>query len=496
MRNKTKLYQYIFRTTFISFCLIATSISITQSFNKVSAVESSSSATASVTVSSACSFSRTTEGDGNYTGTLANNSSVEVSGSTFTTFCNDPSGYAIYAIGYSNNEYGNTDLIYNNEPTSTYNIKTNPASSSDSNWKMKLSPVENDFAPTIENNYNNYSNIPSNYTKVASYNNVTINDADSATGSSITTNYQATASSTQPAGAYAGAIKYTMVHPSATPAAYFMQDVADWADELPNPGDTFQAVDRRDGKVYWVARLADGNIWMTQNLDLDIDETKTYTHYDTDLGYATNDTTVTWQPAEGHSTIDFTGNTVDGWVDSNTEPYSANPGDIYYYTSNSDANDIKYDSLQDCQTAGHTDCGHYHVGNYYNWSIAVASNNTDGLNGGDAFNSICPSGWKLPNGNSPKDFQNLFSEYSVSATGTVSYEDFDKARKKPLYFIRSGSIMNNRLSNAGGYGNYWTSTVHYKPNSFLLYFYSNYINQASSNKNKGFSLRCLARTED
>lgn len=78
MRNKTKLYQYIFRTTFISFCLIATLISITQSFNKVSAVESSSSATASVTVSSACSFSRTNEDDGNYAGTLANNSSVEV----------------------------------------------------------------------------------------------------------------------------------------------------------------------------------------------------------------------------------------------------------------------------------------------------------------------------------------------------------------------------------------------------------------------------------
>ena len=78
MRNKTKLYQYIFRTTFISFCLVTTLISITQSFNKVSAVESSSSATASVTVSSACSFSRTNEDDGNYAGTLANNSSVEV----------------------------------------------------------------------------------------------------------------------------------------------------------------------------------------------------------------------------------------------------------------------------------------------------------------------------------------------------------------------------------------------------------------------------------
>ena len=33
---------------------------------------------------------------------------------------------------------------------------------------------------------------------------------------------------------------------------------------------TKQLRDIRDGKYYWVTKLADGNCWMTQNLDLDL----------------------------------------------------------------------------------------------------------------------------------------------------------------------------------------------------------------------------------
>lgn len=501
MQSKIKLYQYIFRAVAVSLCFVATLVSITQSFGNVSAVESSASANASVTVSSACSFSKTS-GSGEYTGTLANNSSVEIIGSTFTTFCNDPGGYAIYAIGYSNNEYGNTDLIYNNESTSTYNIKTYGDTSGNSSWKMKLMPVQNNFTPTIENGYSNYNNIPATYTKVASYNNVTINDTDSTTGSSITTNYQATASSTQPAGTYTGAAKYTMVHPGATPAAYFMQDVADWKTELPNPGDTFQAVDRRDGKVYWVARLADGNIWMTQNLDLDIDETKTYTHYGTDLGYTTNDPTATWQPTEGHSTIDFMGNIIDGWVSSKTEPYSANPGNIYYYASNSSTNDIKYNSLQDCKAAGHTDCEHYHAGNYYNFSAAIASNDSGSISG-EAPNSICPSGWRLPS-NNENVFKTLMTDYNITESmDSTTYADggFKKVRTTPLFFNLSGYIshIDNRLGFSSSWGNYHTSTSINATQSYNLFLQGTSIHPACNyyfGRGSGISIRCLARTED
>ena len=504
MRPKTNLY--VLKLSFFSFCLVTTLVSITQvSAEGNNTVSTSSSATASVTVSSACSFSRT-NGSGEYNGVLANNSSVEIPASTFTTFCNDPGGYAIYAIGYSNNEYGNTDLIYNNEPTSTHNIKTDGdtlVGGNGSSWEMKLSSVENSFTPTIENNYNNYSNIPSNYTKIASYNNVTINDSDDTTGSSITATYQATASGTQPAGAYTGQVKYTMVHPGTTPAAYFMQDVADWADELPNPGDAFQAVDRRDGKVYWVARLADGNIWMTQNLDLDIDETKTYTHYDTDLGYTTNDPTATWQPAEGHSTIfwDSITNKFPGWRNSKIEPYSANPGDVYYYTSNSDVNDIRYGSLQDCQAAGHTNCEHYHAGNYYNWPTSIASNNTSSVPRGEVSTSICPAGWRLPS-SSAKEIgilladNNVISDISVSSGNLYVENGFNNIRINPLYLVRSGST-DGILRNASETGWYWSSTNTNGEAAGGFVFKNDNINLTTySYKQYGASIRCLARTED
>lgn len=518
---KTKKIKYYNIFLFFSLCLVSCLISITQVFaegeggsngnnssssnsgSSNNTVSSTSSANASVTVSSACSFTRANSYDAQtgYTGILANNASIEITGSTFKTLCNDPGGYAIYAIGYSNNEYSNTDLIYNNEPTSTYNIKTNGDTSGNSSWKMKLSPIENNFTPTIENGYNNFNNIPSTYTKVASYNNVTINSSDSTTGSNVATYYKATASSTQPAGTYTGAVKYTMVHPGTTPAAYFMQDVADWKTELPNPGDTFQAVDRRDGKVYWVARLADGNIWMTQNLDLDIDETKTYTHYDTDLGYTTNDPTATWKPATGHSTIDFTGDTVDGWVSSTTEPSSANPGDIYYYTSNSNSGGTKYTSLQACQADGHTDCEHYQAGNYYNFSAAVASNDTYNLYASEAPDSICPAGWRIPTF-SVNELANLLKEYNIiddTSSDYVAYatDGFYRIRRTPLYFIRSGGLNSKGQQSASTTeGAYWYNRAVNRNGARFLSFNKVSVTLAGNvggSRAFGYSVRCLAR---
>ena len=37
-----------------------------------------------------------------------------------------------------------------------------------------------------------------------------------------------------------------------------------------------------------ISKLVDGNIWMTRNLDWDLDSSKTYTNLDTDLGWNDN----------------------------------------------------------------------------------------------------------------------------------------------------------------------------------------------------------------
>ena len=46
---------------------------------------------------------------------------------------------------------------------------------------------------------------------------------------------------------------------------------------------TKQLIDSRDGKEYWVAKLADENCWMTQNLALDLNTKKPLTNGDSDL---------------------------------------------------------------------------------------------------------------------------------------------------------------------------------------------------------------------
>ena len=97
---------------------------------------------------------------------------------------------------------------------------------------MKLtSGVENQ--PVLENGYGNYSVVPSTYTKVASY-----ASADTGTAQTVAATYKAAASSTQPAGTYTGAVKYTMVHPNTNIPNQPYDCVAGNICYFPNAGNT------------------------------------------------------------------------------------------------------------------------------------------------------------------------------------------------------------------------------------------------------------------
>ena len=257
-------------------------------------------------------------------------------------------------------------------------------------------------------------------------------------------------------------------------------------------GSSLQLLDVRDGKLYWVTKLADNNCWMTQNLDLDLDSNRTYTHWDTDLGWGDPDNldaNASWQP--DNSTIDFSiGSIITGWQDSGTEPYSANPGDVYFYTSNSDANDIQYNSLQECANVEHSDCLHYHIGNYYNWSATVASNSTEALTkkNTNAPNSICPKGWRLPM-TSSKEFKNIIDIYSIDNSGAL------QLRLSPLYFTRSGYVQNRFTIDPKNKGRYWSSTIAGTSTAYNLFINSANFDPSGSGSGKsiGFSVRCLVR---
>ena len=513
MSSRIDFFYYTFRNVLlVSIPLLVISTFILGfSVSHSSATGSTSgSDNLAITISSSCTLSSVVNiphnaevYNGNYLGNIGK--------TTIKTLCNDGNGYSVYAVGYSNNEEGNNKLINSEYPQ--YSIDTGLATSGlTSQWAMKLNNIPDDPSPTpptIESDYNNtYGIVPPYWTKVAGRASGT---TDMAEGSSFTTTYAVYASSSQYAGTYQGQVKYLLTHPNSNAQHFFMQNVAEWKEQmLPHEGDSIQAIDQRDGKKYWVTRLADGHISMTQNLDFDIDSTRTYTHNDTDLGWDSNnfDANATWTPdtTNGKYNLPINGTSVPNWSNQNNYPYSADPGDVYYYTSNSASDDIKYTSLSTCTTAGHTadECKHYHAGNYYNWTAAIASNNSSSLTTqySNAPNSICPAGWRLPiatNANqSVYEFGELLYQQGIIATKTsTSYAEngFNNVRKAPLWLSRSGNIGAGTLNDAATHGYYWSNTISNSEITYYLDFTNSNVWSAYNiyYRRGGRSVRCLAR---
>ena len=461
-------------------------------------VSSSASANASVTVSAACSFERS--GSGEYAGILANNASIEVAGSTFSTICNDSGGYAIYAVGYSNNALGNTDLIFNNDPSSSNNITTNSTSATGTSyWQMKLTAGAKN-QPVLENGYGNYSVIPSTYTKVASY-----ASAGTGTAQTVAATYKATASSTQPAGTYTGAVKYTMVHPNDDAMTtdediddiVYLQDFASLSNieqasviDSMVEGQVYTRKDSRDNQDYTIAKLKDGKVWMTKNLNL---------AGGTELSSDTTD-----------FASNYTLPTTNGWTVNNGKlvlPASA--------TKNADNNNLT-DSTQFStknyayvfNSSNTTNCGALGQDtpcySYYSWDAAtLGSGRGISTDNTDTQYSICPKGWKLPTSRTTSaadwqtesDFYVLAHQYGLNSTTSASESDsgfYDDAGPGTApNFLLAGYYGNGSFNNGSDYGLYWSATSG-GVNARNLYFTSSYVNSASdSNSGFGYAVRCI-----
>ncbi|MBO7717913.1 hypothetical protein J6S37_00230, partial [Candidatus Saccharibacteria bacterium] len=169
-------------------------------------------ANASVIVPSACTLSNVI--DTPHSAEINNNTyRTDIGTTTFNIVCNDSEGFSLYAIGYSNQELGNTKLLatIGGALTPLKDIVTGTATSgSTSNWAMKLQSVSGQTSPTITASYTNYNNVPSTQTKVATLTTATSGNS----GVSVQSTYAAFISGTQPAGTYNGKVKYTMVHPA------------------------------------------------------------------------------------------------------------------------------------------------------------------------------------------------------------------------------------------------------------------------------------------
>ena len=273
------------------------------------------------------------------------------------------------------------------------------------------------------------------------------------------------------------------------------------ATDLDNDGEiSAQLEDTRDGKYYWVNKLADGKCWMTQNLDLDLDASTI------PLTPATSDVSTNWTPGDAGKNPAYTETTVTSSTiyANDIGQRSWNLGDyrIINPTASNNCGTGK-NNATDCTSQftpyftpstsnGETEA-HYILGNHYQWNAATAGTG-ESIKSGQASSSICPKGWKLPESNATTagSFGGLISAGNI---GT----NVSKLTSSPYYFVRGGGVYQSTslFNYAGHYGLYWSSTpVSNGTNTYYLNFNSTTTIGPSSNggtRQSGFSIRCIAR---
>lgn len=254
--------------------------------------------------------------------------------------------------------------------------------------------------------------------------------------------------SSQPEGTYTGGVIFTATANDGPvlpkPGDKSLDDIVYMQDMTPDicaksvENETKWLIDERDGNQYYVAKLKDGNCWMTQNLALDLSTDITLTPKDTDVtsDYTPTRNMDTTVPAkitnlDSYAKVDLSWNLSNGgkWVYAtpldgtlcSEAPGGANKYDSvmaggtladlncnnrYVDVSGSEwTADPNYGtgsgaSFTVVDTANKIYNPHYLIGNYYSYSAATAKTGDNVVGSADgtsrAEGSICPRGWRLP----------------------------------------------------------------------------------------------------
>lgn len=309
------------------------------------------------------------------------------------------------------------------------------------------------------------------------------------------------------------------------------------------PGSVIALTDKRDNEVYAIAKLADDNCWMIENLRLNNQHT---------MGQNQNDNTVTNQSlAQGYGgTTGVLGNFVglanpesnyfnDNTTSNSVYKSSANPPADTYNPSTGTLEDIStsnnpgfrfprynnnntnnlIDSITYTQdyinsvspsssgTNYRESSNLYSYGNYYTWNAALANTNhyvgptsTDnaGKNSENVGTSLCPTGWHLPSSSSPaKELGFLSQKYGGNGnnqSGIANSGDImsNRFRTFPNNFLFSGRFLSSSANYRGTMGLYWTRSSWNSSNAYELRLNtSNLAPLEHDGKSNGFTIRCL-----
>ena len=223
--------------------------------------------------------------------------------------------------------------------------------------------------------------------------------------------------------------------------------------KMPNVGDYTQLMDTRDGQLYTVAHFADGRFWMVDNLNLGA------TDLTTDLTSANTNLSTT-----------IIASTFNGWKKtSGTGTYT---------------------SAEFIPVSGTDSTSGTAYGTLYNYCAASAGTICTTSYSSNASYDLCPSGWRLPTGNTGGEFATLYAN--------ASYNTYAKMRASVANggaaFALAGYFSSSTPTTQGSYGFYWSSTRSNNANMYILYLDTSIVYPSSNtNRSYGSSIRCILK---
>ncbi|MBR3318965.1 InlB B-repeat-containing protein, partial [Candidatus Saccharibacteria bacterium] len=268
-------------------------------------------------------------------------------------------------------------------------------------------------------------------------------------------------------------------------------------------GEVTALTDIRDNDVYAIAKLADGNCWMIENLRLD---------------YDANITPINTQSNGAFGGV-FTGL---------AEPESANfanstTANSIYSTSiiTGSSQSYRFPRYNNNNTASRTtnlitsgNANIYSYGNYYTWSAAIADTTYYSTrNQSVTSTSLCPTGWHLPTegnkdnfansewwtltrtiiGANPANYDSSSQPYYTNNSNTEGTDASKAMRRYPINLVYSGYFIGSSASQRGTVGSYWSSTIDGGAYADRAELNSNSVNPTSNGyMYNGHPVRCLA----
>ncbi|MBQ6127373.1 hypothetical protein IJI69_01620, partial [Candidatus Saccharibacteria bacterium] len=249
-------------------------------------------------------------------------------------------------------------------------------------------------------------------------------------------------------------------------------------------------------KTYTVRKLADGNCWMTDNLALNWNSSRTFTSGDTNTtsSVTVNVNTQALSATGGDATTDE----ATAWKETS----AGTPWEKWLSRSTNNAQENTY-SAEAVRTGENQ-----YLGTYYNWYTATLGTGLDGDPsteiGTDSTADICPKGWQLPRYTGSGSWMTLIRDtYHVISTqgdqSTVSGGNTaanNTLHGFPFSLPYSGGV--NRESGStvdrGTSGYFWSAAPSSSTGSRDLDFSGTYVwPEDSYYRTDGFSVRCVAQ---